>query len=335
MGAPARSGFTLIELLVVIAIISLLMAIALPSMGSSREQGKKALCLSNLRNIGQAVSTYAPEDPDHHVMPMHGSMVSADDYWLKRTAMWFAWGGRAAPLPFLTASVEYQLNETRPGWSARERPLTRHLYPGVEPDERKLEVFRCPSDEGYPDIPSDILDDAPNENAERPLYDTLGNSYRGSLSQLIPNFTVESADRFSLGVWGQRLDALTDPSRMLWGGEPLFYNFIGTDQSGGWPEIRKFGWHRQFFTDNQLYLDGAARPTRAVSMDDPSWKFPADDYEKLGVDPSMGDIAIHRGPDWKIDSYPTPGVRINDFEIGDRPAGLWPWRAHTRVQANE
>lgn len=57
-----RAGFTLIELLVVVAIIALLIAILLPSLQRAREQGKIAVCLSNLRGIAQGGAQYLLED---------------------------------------------------------------------------------------------------------------------------------------------------------------------------------------------------------------------------------------------------------------------------------
>jgi len=51
-------GFTLIELLVVIAIIALLVSILLPSLHRARELANRTACLSNIKNIGTALSLY-------------------------------------------------------------------------------------------------------------------------------------------------------------------------------------------------------------------------------------------------------------------------------------
>ncbi|MCJ7730149.1 MAG: type II secretion system GspH family protein [Sedimentisphaerales bacterium] len=53
-----HKAFTLIELLVVIAIIALLMAILLPALSRSREQGKGIVCMSNLRQLTIAWIAY-------------------------------------------------------------------------------------------------------------------------------------------------------------------------------------------------------------------------------------------------------------------------------------
>lgn len=60
-------GFTLIELLVVIAIIALLMAILMPALNRAREQGKRGVCLSNLRGLMLAWILYADENDDRLV----------------------------------------------------------------------------------------------------------------------------------------------------------------------------------------------------------------------------------------------------------------------------
>ena len=74
-----RLGFTLVELLVVIGVIALLMAMMLPTIFRAREQARMTQCLSNLRQIGAALTNYeiynrrypatAYETGDHSTFP--------------------------------------------------------------------------------------------------------------------------------------------------------------------------------------------------------------------------------------------------------------------------
>ena len=59
-----RRGFTLIELLVVIAIIALLMALLMPALERAREQGQRAVCLNNLKQLTLAWNLYADDNDD-------------------------------------------------------------------------------------------------------------------------------------------------------------------------------------------------------------------------------------------------------------------------------
>ena len=62
-----RKGFTLIELLVVIAIIAILMAILFPALKRAKEQGKRAVCFNNVRQLMLAWLLYA-DDYDGKIM---------------------------------------------------------------------------------------------------------------------------------------------------------------------------------------------------------------------------------------------------------------------------
>src|ERR1700716_4263053 len=63
-----RKGFTLIELLVVIAIIAILAAILFPVFAQAREKARQSTCLSNLKQIGLAIMTYAQDYDETLVM---------------------------------------------------------------------------------------------------------------------------------------------------------------------------------------------------------------------------------------------------------------------------
>ncbi|MBW8038779.1 MAG: type II secretion system protein [Planctomycetes bacterium] len=58
------TGFTLVELLVVIAIIAVLMALLMPALERAREQGKRVVCLNNLRQLTLAWNMYADDNDD-------------------------------------------------------------------------------------------------------------------------------------------------------------------------------------------------------------------------------------------------------------------------------
>ncbi len=73
-----RRGFTLIELLVVIAIIGILAAMVFPVFARARESARKAVCLSNAKNIGLAIQMYLADNND--TFPPFESRTEVNDY---------------------------------------------------------------------------------------------------------------------------------------------------------------------------------------------------------------------------------------------------------------
>ena len=117
-------AFTLIELLVVIAVIAMLVAIIVPAMAKAREQGKRVVCLSNLRAIGESIYVYAHDNDDF--------LVPGD-----AREPWIIWG-RATEY-----HSEIVLSDHQPGQVNLGHLLVpQEILP--TPDTKK-HVFFCPS----------------------------------------------------------------------------------------------------------------------------------------------------------------------------------------------
>jgi len=95
-------GFTLIELLVVIGIISILSAILLPAMSSTRESGRLIICGSNQRQLMIASHAYAN---DHGGQIAHGPDAPGPGRNLEKIGSSLVWIEPEAGLPgFLTGA---------------------------------------------------------------------------------------------------------------------------------------------------------------------------------------------------------------------------------------
>src|SRR5690348_16631762 len=73
-----RRGFTLIELLVVIAIIAILAAILFPVFAQAREKARGIACISNLKQIGLALISYAQDYDGTYPVPYINNLAAVN-----------------------------------------------------------------------------------------------------------------------------------------------------------------------------------------------------------------------------------------------------------------
>ena len=78
MARPTK-GFTLLELLVVVTIIALLVGLLLPAMARARGEARKAVCKSNMKNFGLAISMYSNDYNEVYPTRGLGLTVGVDD----------------------------------------------------------------------------------------------------------------------------------------------------------------------------------------------------------------------------------------------------------------
>lgn len=130
-------AFSLLELLVVIAISAIVIGIALPSLSSARESAHIAICLSNMREIGQASGSYI-QDTGYATEPWHlgfnhpgGTIDKVTEY---------VYGGfqSKAVHPVLGDKIDARKIFTN------ERPYNKYIAPGI--CNGPVDTYICPSD---------------------------------------------------------------------------------------------------------------------------------------------------------------------------------------------
>ena len=92
-------GFTLIELLVVIAIIAVLMAVLMPALSRAREQGKRAVCLNNTKQLQFAWMMYADDNDGRMINGEAGFDRPDEPAWVDQIFHQNYGAGEQLPLP--------------------------------------------------------------------------------------------------------------------------------------------------------------------------------------------------------------------------------------------
>lgn len=100
LGSGAGQAFTLVELLVVIAIIAVLAALAFPALSSMLEKGRRAECVSRLKQVGVGLLQYYADRPNEPFLysGTYGNTNAAQPVWPYILAN-AGYVGKAQPVP--------------------------------------------------------------------------------------------------------------------------------------------------------------------------------------------------------------------------------------------
>ncbi len=120
-----QRGFTLIELLVVIAIIAILMGILMPALNRAREQGQRARCQGNLKQLQMAWIMYADDNEGKIVNGATGYDRDDEKAWVGK-----GWDDNG-----------YEIGTPADELVQREAIEKGALYPFVN----NIKVYKCPT----------------------------------------------------------------------------------------------------------------------------------------------------------------------------------------------
>ncbi len=129
--ARRSKGFTLIELLVVIAIIGILAAMVFPVFARARESARKAVCLSNVKNVALAIQMYLSDNND--TLPPTEHSQEALDYFFTMP------GGKTPGGAGFDPAEDDECNRTRQANPYLRWPVVLDEY------TKNRDVWRCPS----------------------------------------------------------------------------------------------------------------------------------------------------------------------------------------------
>lgn len=348
----SRTAFTLIELLVVIAIIALLISILLPSLDRAREQSKRAVCLSALRNIASSSAVYEAGDSRGFGIPVHPNQgVSPTGRQAYVGA--YEWGGKSGVgRPCFMAGGSDILNSrygTLAGFGPSTRPLNEILFKGGFTDylakndvagmrsDTALELgqFRCPSDIGPPRA-GHCGDWVSSEDSS---YDHFGTSFAANIFMIgseqgesfmasnspylrpinrvpTPARTIYYEENIGRWAWAQRRDPCSDRG-------------IGGVDSG--QPFTNAGWHRRDWFFNRSFVDGHAegqkvfvegtRDGSGYSEHYRAERLSSYPWDHINGQPGSYETfrcVIVRGDGWQKDTMPADHVETNVLALPGR-----------------
>jgi prepilin-type N-terminal cleavage/methylation domain-containing protein/prepilin-type processing-associated H-X9-DG protein len=219
MNHSMRRGFTLIEILVVVGIVAVLVALLLPAVQAAREGARRALCISQLRQIATGMQTYVssvgtfPPGYVSRILRPANIYVGGEDGGP-------GWSAHAMILPHLEQEALYNAINFDRGVNRPENSTVIHT---------SLAVFLCPTDGPRP-----LSVDIPDSTTGQIKCTMATGNYVLNVGSVRPTCRI-CRDTFD-GVFGRNI--AIRPSDILDG---LSNTFGGGERAWKWSAVTPYG----------------------------------------------------------------------------------------------
>lgn len=230
-----QRGFSLIELLISIAIIAVLLSILLPALSHAKRVSSKAVCASNLRQIGLAWDGYAADPQNRSQFPRAESSPE------------WNFGGVRFRGPSRIASLDMN------------RPINQYLEEHADSTNDEsgtaalTEIFKCPGDTGVFARGQSAVGARASVLPRGSVFQTFGNSYRANDALL--DSTIAGLDDLSRPLKQQ--DVHVAASRLLVAADSAW--FYATRPQGDVNATLEASWHGKLDSGNMLAADNSVR----------------------------------------------------------------------------
>ncbi|MCM8532277.1 MAG: type II secretion system GspH family protein [Lentisphaeraceae bacterium] len=207
----SRNKFTLIELLVVVAIIGILCTLLMPSLGRARAAAKRAVCMSNQKQIGIAFMSYTGSNNGQLPSPLSGSYTWDD--------LLAPYDGRSIP-----SNWNFQGNNSTGSWGGTFE---------YEHWQSQLTLYQCPIDP---------TDDGTRVNRSFAVNSGYPGNWWGSRGPIMSGWWTENGSISE--PWSMNIGNINKPASAILMGEVTFdantQSLIGHNSSnakGNWKGV--------------------------------------------------------------------------------------------------